>query len=308
MEIFKKLTVLKDKYPRLVVALGMFDGVHIGHQSIIRRAVELARECDGKCLVFTFSNHPREIFAPDSCPPAIHSPRLRQQLMAELSVDLYMAIPFTPAFAKHTPEEFMAMLQSHFAPRYVVTGPNYTFGRGGKGSDRLLMRCGQDYGFQAEICPAVLRDGHAVSSTRIRKLILAGNLAKAEEFLGRPFTVLGRVRHGDQRGRTIGYPTANLDIPEGRVLLPNGVYAAETIYDGQHYTGLANIGDNPTFEGCYRRLEVHILGFQGDIYDQLLEVRFRAQLRDEIKFPGVGALVAQMHKDEAQTRQLAARW
>ena len=308
METYTKLTVLKHTYPRLVVALGMFDGVHIGHQSIIRRAVELARSIDGKCLVFTFSNHPRAIFAPDSLPPVISSARLRQQHMEELGVDLYMAIPFTREFAKHSPEDFLAMLQSHFAPRYVVTGPNYTFGCKGKGSDRTLLREAQNYGFQAEICPAVLRGGRPVSSTRIRRLILAGDLETAEDFLGRPFTVLGRVIHGDQRGRTIGFPTANLAIPDDRVMLPNGVYAAEVLYEGQHYLGLANIGNNPTFEGCNRRLEVNLQGFHADIYDRLIEVRFRAKLRDEIKFPSVEALVTQMHKDKAHAIQLAQKW
>ena len=307
MESFNKLQVLKDQHPRLVVALGMFDGLHIGHASIIRRAVALAREIEGECLVFTFSNHPRTVFAPASAPLRLSSPRLRQQQMAALGVDLYMSIPVTRAFAQHTAQEFLALLQSHFAPRYVVAGPNYTFGRQGKGTDRLLVREGAHYGFTAEICPAVLRDGRPVSSTRLRALIAAGDLTRAADFLGQPFTLLGRVRHGDQRGRTIGFPTANIDLRDGYATLPNGAYAAEVIYNGQSYGGLANIGNNPTFAGCNRRLEVHILGFAGDLYDQLTEVRFLQKLRDEQKFPGIEALTAQLHKDKAQAQQIFTR-
>ena len=307
MDSYNKLAVLKDKYPRLVVALGMFDGLHIGHQSIISRAVELAGAIGGRSLVFTFSNHPRTIFAPEAVPLTLSSPRLRQQQLAALGVDVYMSIPLTRAFAQHSAQDFLALLRSHFAPRYVVAGPNYTFGRQGKGTDRMLLREAANYGFQAEICPAVLRGGRPVSSTRIRALVAAGDLVTAADFLGHPFTVLGRVIHGDQRGRTIGFPTANFAIMDTQAMLPNGVYAAEVIYAGQSYGGLANIGNNPTFAGCNRRLEVNILDFAGDIYDQLVEVRFRQKLRDEVRFPSAEALVAQMQKDKLQARQLFAR-
>lgn len=304
MQFYSRLTALKQEYPRLVVVLGMFDGVHIGHQSIIRRAVELAREHGGKCLVFTFSNHPLSVVAPQALPPQIANNLLKKHLMAELGVDILMAIPFTKDLARRTPEEFMALLRDYFAPRVVVTGPNYTFGSRGKGTHRLLQRAGRDYGFRAEICPAVLLGGRPVSSTRIRALIDEGNLNEAEICLGRPFTVLDRVIHGDRRGRTLGFPTANLAIPDAQVMLPNGVYAAKVIYDGSMYAGLANIGNNPTFEGCNRRIEVNIQDFSEDIYDQLIEVQFLQKIRDEEKFASVDELVAQMHKDRERAKEI----
>ncbi|MCH3958961.1 MAG: bifunctional riboflavin kinase/FAD synthetase [Selenomonas sp.] len=302
MKVYTKLTDLTKSYRDIVVALGMFDGVHIGHQSIIRRAVELAREIKGTAMVFTFSNHPLSVVAPQALPPQIGNNLLRETRLQKLGVDVLMSVPFTRAFAGNSPEEFLQLLQQEFAPRYVVTGPNYTFGAKGKGNQRLLLRAGRDYGFRTEICPAVLKEGRPVSSTRIRSLLDQGNLLEANDFLGYEFTVIDRVIHGDQRGRTLGFPTANLAIPDERVMLPNGVYAARVIYEGKHYDGLANIGNNPTFEGCNHRLEVNIQDFSQDIYDKVLEVRFLARLRDEVKFDGVEQLVRQMRKDKEKAR------
>ena len=302
MKVYTKLTDLTKSYRDIVVALGMFDGVHIGHQSIIRRAVELAREIKGTAMVFTFSNHPLSVVAPQALPPQIGNNLLRETRLQKLGVDVLMSVPFTRAFAGNSPEEFLQLLQQEFAPRYVVTGPNYTFGAKGKGNQRLLLRAGRDYGFRTEICPAVLKEGRPVSSTRIRSLLDQGNLLEANDFLGYEFTVIDRVIHGDQRGRTLGFPTANLAIPDERVMLPNGVYAVRVIYEGKHYDGLANIGNNPTFEGCNRRLEVNIQDFSQDIYDKVLEVRFLARLRDEVKFDGVEQLVRQMRKDKEKAR------
>lgn len=303
MKIFSKLTALSRSYNNIVVALGMFDGVHVGHQSIIRRAVELARKIDGTAVVFTFSNHPLSVLAPTAMPKQIGSNLLRQQRLEALGVDVLLSIPFTKDFAGKSPEEFMQLLKQFLAPRYVVTGPNYTFGAKGKGTQRQLFRECCQYGFQAEVCQAVLRDGRAVSSTRIRALIDQGNLPEANDFLGYPFSVADRVRHGDKRGRTLGFPTANLAIPDTRVMLPNGVYACEVLYDGSVYNGLANIGNNPTFEGCSRRLEVNIRDFNQDIYDRILTVRFLAKLREEKKFSGKDELIAQMQQDKEEARR-----
>lgn len=304
MQVFSKLTDLTRVYPGAVVALGMFDGVHIGHQSIIRRAVQLAEQIHGYALVFTFSNHPLSVVAPDALPQQIGNSVLRQQRLQEEGVDALISVPFTQEFAAIRPERFLQMLQQYLAPRYVVTGPNYTFGAGGKGTQRQLLREGGRYGFQVEICPAVLRAGRPVSSTRIRRLLSAGKLSEANDFLGYPFTVMDRVIHGDRRGRTLGFPTANLAIPDDRVMLPNGVYAAEAVYEGMCYGALANIGSNPTFPGCSRRLEVNIQGFSKDIYDRMLEVRFLGKLRDEKRFAGAEQLIRQMRRD----RKAAELW
>ena len=302
MEVYNKLIDLTKKYPRLTVALGMFDGVHIGHQSIIRRAVELAKKINGRSVVFTFSNHPLSVLAPQALPPQIGNNTLREQRLKELGVDILLSIPFTKEFASRRPEEFLELLRLNLAPYYVVTGPNFTFGYKGKGTQRMLLRSGLEYGFTAEICPAVLRDGRPVSSTRIRKLLAEGDLQTASDFLGYPFTVIERVIHGDERGRIIGFPTANLAISEQRVMLPNGVYAVGLNYQGKHYNGVANIGNNPTFKGCNRRIEVNIEAFSANIYDMLIAVEFLAKLRDEVKFDGVEQLVRQIKKDKEKAR------
>ena len=307
MQIYSRLTDLRAEYPQLVIALGMFDGVHIGHQSIIRRAVEIAQARGGKSMVFTFSNHPLSVLAPENMPPQIGSSQLRSRLIAQLGVDVLMAVPFTKQLAQRTPEAFLAMLRDSFAPCCVVTGPNYTFGSRGKGTHRMLLRDAAAFGFDAEVCPAVMLDGRTVSSTRIRALLQQGKLEEAAACLGRPFTVLDRVIHGERRGRTLGFPTANLAIMDAQVMLPNGVYATRVCYEGKAYLGLANIGNNPTFEGCNRRLEVHIEDFSQDIYDRLLEVQFLQKIREEEKFASVEALVHQMHKDRAAARKIWQR-
>ncbi len=305
MEVYTKLTDLRKKYPKLVVALGMFDGVHLGHQCIVRRAVELAREVGGKSLVYTFSNHPLSVLAPESLPPQIGNNLLRQSRLETLGVDVLMSVPFTREFSQVSPEDFLLLLQAHFAPRYVVTGANYTFGERGRGTRRLLQRAGSTYGFAAEICPTVEMEGRAVSSTRIRECLLAGDLASANAFLGYPFTVLDRVRHGDKRGRLLGFPTANIAIGPQRAMLPAGVYAAEAAYGGRTYAALANIGRNPTFAGEREtRMEVNIQEFSKNIYDQVLAVSFFEQLRGERKFASAELLVKQMHRDREAAKKV----
>ena len=281
----------------------MFDGVHIGHQSIVSHAVELAKKIDGKAVVFTFSNHPLSVLAPQAMPPQIGNNTLREVRLEELGVDILLNIPFTKEFAARRPEEFLELLRLNLAPAYVVTGPNYTFGYKGKGTQRMLVRSGNEYGFTAEICPAILRDGRPVSSTRVRALIAEGDLHTASDFLGYPFTVIERVIHGDERGRVIGFPTANLAISEQRVMLPNGVYAVGVKFQGKCYNGVANIGNNPTFKGCNRRIEVNIEDFKGNLYDKLIAVEFLEKLRDEVKFSGVEQLVKQIKKDKEKARR-----
>lgn len=305
MQVYHKLKDFTKKYPRMAVALGMFDGVHIGHQSIIRRAVDLARSAAGTSAVFTFSNHPLSVLSPQHMPLQLGTEALKEQLIGELGVDVLVSIPFTREFAQRTPEEFLELLRADFAPRFVVTGPNYTFGQRGRGTHRQLLRDGPAYGFQTEICPAVLRGGRIVSSTRIRALIAEGELAMANDFLGHPFRLVERVIHGDRRGRTLGFPTANLPILPGVAMLPNGAYAVRVAYDGQWYGGMASIGSNPTFEGCSRRVEVNIADFSADIYDRELTVDFLAKLRDEQRFASAEQLVRQLTKDRARA---AAIW
>lgn len=296
MQVYAKWTDLRARAP-IAVALGMFDGVHIGHQRIVHRAVELAKAENGTSVVFTFRNHPLSVLAPQSLPLQVGSNELREQILASFGVDILLAVPFTRELAQQSPEKFLAMLRRYLAPHYVVTGPNYTFGKKGKGTRRMLLRLGAKYGFHAEICPAVLRDGRPVSSTRIRALLSKGDLAEANAFLGNPFSFIGRVVHGERRGRTLGFPTANLMIPDTQAMLPNGVYAAHVYLDGRKLDGLVNIGNNPTFEGDTRRIEVHIRDFDAMLYNKAIRVAFLQKLREEKKFASAEELVRQIQKD-----------
>lgn len=303
MEIIKKITALTKKYSRPVVALGMFDGVHLGHASVIRHAIDISKEIGGTAIVFTFSNHPLSVIDPDAAPLIIGSKNLRREIFSDMGVDVLIEIQFTKEFSKKSPEEFLELLQDKIAPAYVVTGPNYTFGRFGRGNGRLLLREAENYGFKAEVCQTFTVDRKIVSSTRIRALIAAGDLTSANQFLGRYFTYAGKVVDGDKRGRKIGFPTANLEIADHRAMLPNGAYIVRVKVRGKFYNGIANVGDNPTFKVARRRLEVFIDDFSENIYGEEIFVSFVSKLRDEKIFASVEDLKAQLNEDLKIMRQ-----
>ena len=265
MKTIKKISGLTKKYLNPVIALGMFDGVHLGHASVINRAKEIAKKIKGTAMVFTFSNHPLTILDPKSAPLSIGSKSLRREIFESLGVEVLIEIPFTKELSKKSPEEFLELLREKISPACVVTGPNYTFGRFGKGNGRMLLREGENFGFKTEICPAVTFGKKNVSSTRIRNLIAEGNLSEANELLGRNFTYVSTVVHGDRRGRKLGFPTANLEIEDNRAMLPNGVYIVKVKVGKNFFAGIANVGDNPTFKVAKRRLEVFIDNFSADI-------------------------------------------
>ena len=297
MEVIKKIAGLTQKYNQPVLALGMFDGVHLGHASVIRRAVEVAKKIGGTSMVFTFSNHPLSVLSPENAPLMIGSRSLRRDIFESLGVEILIEIQFTKELSRKSPEEFLELLREKISPAYVVTGPNYTFGRLGKGNGRMLLREGENYGFKAEICPAVTIGKKSVSSTRIRALIAEGNLAEANELLGRNFTYVATVVHGDKRGRKLGFPTANLEIDDNRAMLPNGAYIVRVKIGKNFYSGIANIGDNPTFKVAKRRLEVFIDNFSGDIYGEEISVSFVKKIRDEKVFDSVEDLKLQLNED-----------
>ena len=306
MEIIKKITGLTKKYPLPVIALGMFDGVHRGHASVIRHALDTAKKIGGTAIVFTFSNHPLTVIAPDDAPLMIGSKNLRREILSAMGVDVLIEIPFTKDFSKKSPEEFLEFLREKISPAYVVTGPNYTFGRFGRGNGRMLLREAENFGFKAEVCQAFTVDRKTVSSTRIRALIAAGDLSGANELLGRHFIYAGKVVHGDRRGRILGFPTANLEIDDGRAMLPNGAYIVRVKVRGENFSGIANVGDNPTFKVAKRRLEVFIDNFSGDIYGEEIFVSFVSKLRDEKKFSSVEELKSQLNEDLRAMRNATA--
>lgn len=303
MQRFSKITHLADSYRGVVIALGTFDGVHIGHQSILQRARELAAEIDGVSMAFTFQNHPLSVVFPERAPKRIRDIESKEWIIEKLGVDILMNVPFTKNFAAISATGFLKLLQENFSPAYVVVGANYTFGFQGKGDSAFLQKMGEDYGFISRIGGSVLRDGQMVSSTRIRSLIAAGDLAHVNEYLQWPLDYAGVVTYGEQRGRALGFPTANIALDDAYALLPNGVYAVRVHFDGAVYMGVANIGSNPTFEEVERRIEVHILQFGGDLYGRKIRLDFLGKLRDEKRFSGVDALIEQIHCDIEQAHR-----
>ncbi len=308
MKVYNKITDVTAKYPNIAVALGMFDGIHIGHQSIIKEAVKLAQKNGGNSAVFTFSNHPLSILSPGNTPLIICDNELKISLMEKSGVDILFNVPFTKEFSRVPPEKFLAVLKENLAPKFVVTGANFTFGRQGKGTPRMLLRLAEEFSFTPEICSTVLVGGKAVSSTRIRECLQKGDLTSVGEFLGRPFDFCGHVAHGDKRGRLLGFPTANLKIENNRAMLPNGVYAVWATLDGKTMlNAVANVGDNPTFGNSERRLEVNIDNFDDDIYGKLLTVKFLAKIRDEQKFSSADELISQIRRDKTKAAEIWQR-
>lgn len=303
MEIYTEITDLRQRFPRIAVVLGTFDGVHLGHRQIISRAVELAKSIGGTSVVFTFSNHPLSVVAPDRCPLQIVTQEYKAELIKDIGVDVLLTIPFTPDFAKLPPEDFLTLLHDNLNPQYVVVGPNYSFGYKSSGTPDLLKRSGKRYGFEVEVLEAFHFGDNIISSTSIRQLIAVGHVACAAKLLGRLFKIEGPVIAGEQRGRKLGYPTANLAIKKEQVFPADGVYSVRAYIAGKCYNGIANVGKNPTFKGSDRRLEVYIFAFQGNLYDETIEVGFVHRIREEKTFSSPDELVAQIKQDVNEAEQ-----
>ncbi|MDU4959856.1 MAG: bifunctional riboflavin kinase/FAD synthetase [Sporomusaceae bacterium] len=284
------------------VALGTFDGVHLGHQRVIGRAAACAKRTGAKSVVVTFGNHPLSILTPGHCPLLITAAAEKERLMAELQIDVLCRIPFTGDLLRLAPRVFIDRLLSVFLPAAIIVGPNYSFGYRGLGTPELLTEIGREKGFSVHVQEAVDVDGSMVSSTSIRHYIGSGDVSQAAKLLGRPFRLAGKVVDGDKRGRTLGFPTANIALPPEQLLPGDGVYAVYALIDGQRLPALANIGSNPTFLQQTRRLEVFILDFQSDLYGIELGVEFSRRLRSELTFTSVEALTERIALDVAEAR------
>ena len=287
--------------------MGVFDGVHRGHQAVIGRAVaDSRREPGAAAVVVTFDPHPLRVLRPDTAPRLLTSTRHKFQFFADLGATHCLALPFDAAFAATPPEAFITSLAAAARPlREVCVGFNWSFGRGREGNLDLLTRLGERHGFVVVGLPSVNVDGETVSSTLIRQAVEVGDLPKAARMLGRQFTILGTVVAGQQLGRRLGFPTANL-AAHNEQFPPNGVYAVTARWDGGTYPGVVNLGYRPTVAqpGGERLLELHLFDFDRQIYGDDVEVEFRAFLRPEQKFAGVEELRAQIARDAATARSL----
>ena len=300
MEIITSLDAeLKNKYPATVIALGTFDGLHLGHTDVINTARDYAERSGLKLAVFTFSNHPLALIRPDLVPVRIISAEEKIKLLESFGVDYLINIPFTENFAALSPDEFLDRLAC-FNYRCLVVGENFTYGFLGSGKTETLERSGRKNGFDVIVRPLVKMNGNVVSSTGIRNLIQAGHIEYANRMLGRAYAITGKIVHGEQRGRKLGFPTANIELLHGEMAVPApGVYAVTASIEGSIYEGMGNIGNNPTFNDVeHARLEVNLFNCSGDLYGKTMSVQFHKYIRAEKKFSGVEELCRQIEEDK----------
>ena len=314
MQRWHGLDAVPSGWGHCVVTIGVFDGVHRGHAEIIGRAVQLAHERGVPSVLLTFVPHPSEVVRPGSHPPALTTIVRRAELVEQLGVDVFCALPFTLEFSRMAPDEFVHhALVAQLHASAVVVGDNFRFGHKAAGDVAVLERLGETFGFTTHGIPLLREDGAPISATYVRSCVLAGDMGAATHALGRPHRVDGVVERGDQRGRDLGFPTANLRTDEWTAVPADGVYAGRAFrLDEWGRTmpgeplGVAaiSVGTNPTFEVRQRRVEAYLLDFEGDLYGDALGIEFVERLRGMEKFDDVDALVKQMHLDVERTRSL----
>jgi riboflavin kinase / FMN adenylyltransferase len=292
-----------------VVTVGVFDGVHRGHRAVVAEVVRRARERGVAAVVVTFDPHPMAVVRPDAAPSSLAPLDLREELLTSLGVDGVLVLGFTPEVSRWSPEEFVErVLVGALHAVEVVVGEDFRFGHRAAGDVALLRELGERLGFVVDGVD-LAGDGERWSSTRVRALLDAGDVEHAADVLGRPYLVRGPVVHGDQRGRAIGYPTANLALPAVTAIPADGVYAGWlTRADGTRLPAAISVGTNPTFDGTQRRVEAYVLDRDDlELYDEVVSVELTHRLRGQVRFDGVPALVEQMSRDVDQARALTVR-
>jgi riboflavin kinase/FMN adenylyltransferase len=306
MEILRSIPELARLRGPLFLAIGVFDGVHRGHQAVISTSADHARVANGTPVVVTFDPHPEKVLRPEKAPHLLSATKHKIALIRALGVEHLLIITFDKQFAATEPEDFVAQLVTHSKPlREICVGHEWSFGTNRRGNLDLLQKLGAKSNFDVVGIPPVKINGAVVSSTAIRQAVEKGDLAKAAEMLGREYTILGTVTHGDNLGKKIGFPTANLSA-HSEQFPPNGVYAAKAWVDGELYRGVINLGVRPTVSGgkAGRVLEIYLFDFNHDIYGHDVEVHFLKFLRPEKKFESLDALVQQIRQDVQQAREV----
>jgi len=301
MQLFRSLDDLPIGLRGGAVAIGNFDGVHVGHARIIQRLLAKAKEVSGPSIVFTFDPHPVRLLRPDKAPPPLTWTDRKAELLADLGVDAVIAYPTDEALLSLSPEEFFArIVRQELAAQAMVEGPNFYFGKHRAGNIELLAQLCRTAGMQLEIVEPLVMDGDIVSSSRIRALIAAGEVAQARELLSEPYRIRGMVTHGAARGQKIGFPTANVDAID--TLLPaHGVYAGRGYVGEDRWPAAINIGPAPTFGENAVKVEAHLIGFHGSLYGEPIAVDFLSRLRGVQTFAGALALKVQLAADIAAT-------
>ncbi len=290
-----------------VVALGNFDGVHLGHQAIFQRVVERAREIGGVSMVFTFEPHPLQIIAPDKAPPLLTTFEQKMRLIAGLGVEVGLRVPFTTAFAGQAPIDFIGdVLCETIGVHELVVGYDFRFGRQRAGTTAFLQDQASRFNYRVTVVPPISQAGIVVSSSNIRRFLSDGDVDAAARLLGRYYAIEGPVVEGFRRGATLGFPTANVQ-PINAVVPCTGVYAVWVVWNHQRYQGVANIGYNPTFDNQTLSVEAHLFDFDAELYGATVQVEFVKRLRAERKFASIDELTAQIACDAQQARAIHAQ-
>ncbi len=306
MELISGLTELTEAHKGCVASIGNYDGVHLGHQHVIKTLLEKAGKFGLPSLVITFDPLAKEFFRPNSV-ARITTNEKRAELLGGLGIDRVLAIEFNSQFASYSPRGFVEdILVETLGLKYLCVGDDFRFGKDRAGDFELLQKMGRQYDFSVAAHDTYELDGARVSSGRVRDSLTNSNFELAEKLLGRPFTIEGEVTQGQQLGRTLDFPTANIVLPT-HMMPVNGVFAVKvSLADEQNLLGVANIGKRPTVDGTENRLEVHLFDFNQEIYGQRLSVELVAKIRDEFKFDGIESLKEQIAKDASQARSLLA--
>jgi riboflavin kinase/FMN adenylyltransferase len=301
----------------VVLTMGVFDGVHLGHRHLIGQVVSRARQIGCLSGVITFHPHPAAVIRGE-CLPILTTSQERLYLIRQLDADVVINMPFTTELSRLTAREFMDLIRTHLRLRELWIGPDFVLGRGREGNVTCLRQLGEEMGFTVHVAPPLVLDGEVVSSTRIRSLLAAGDVAQAGRLLGHCFSFSGPVIAGARRGRTLGYPTANLSADADRALPADGIYACRAVIGEPRescgeghgkrpgrplYLAVVNVGTRPTFESGVRLVEAHLVDFAGDLYGQTLTLHFMERLRGEMRFPDAASLVQQIDQDVIRARQ-----
>ena len=304
MEVIQGLENLQKDFGNLVLTLGSFDGMHLGHQKVIGKVVYRAREIKGRSMVITFHPHPRQIINTGNYPPLLTTIEQKLKLMSRLGINICLIINFDKNFSRVSPREFVIkILYRHLKAKEIFIGSNYLFGKGKAGNVDFLIKMGKEYGFQVNKVKAVWRKGEVISSTRIRQLIQKGELSQAKELLGRPYSISGKVKRGDKKANLIGYPTANLG-PCEEVLPPEGAYVAWIRLNKEVHPGIVGIVERDK----KRIVEAHLFNFNGDLYNSNIEVIFWKEIRGKRHFSHREEAKRQMAKDKEIAQKLILRF
>lgn len=298
------MIVMEDNFKTKIdhdtyIALGSFDGVHMGHLSLIQESIRLSKEHGGKSMVFTFKNHPLSVIKPENSPKLLMDNDTKVEVLTKLGLDITNFATFDEELMKLSPEAFIKRLVHCYGMKGVVVGFNYRFGHKNAGDIDLLHELSVRYGFIVSVLNSVSYEGEVVSSSRIRNLILDGDISKANEMLVQPFMLRGIVISGKKLGRKIGFPTANISVPENMILPKLGVYYTMVDYQKSKYKGITNVGLNPTVNDNKLSIETYVLDFHKGIYGESLETYFLRRMRDEERYDSLQELIAQLERDKA---------